>query len=83
MKVCTLSCYHVVVDNSNLKLPFPPIGNMDRHHYETFEKFGNNTFMLHLDNGRAYASLLLFSQTVYIVLCFFSLMGGLMAAIVI
>lgn len=27
-------------------------GNMDRHHYETFEKFGNDTFLLHLDNGR-------------------------------
>uniref|UniRef100_A0A8C5FWN5 FAM20 C-terminal domain-containing protein n=1 Tax=Gadus morhua TaxID=8049 RepID=A0A8C5FWN5_GADMO len=30
------------------------MGNMDRHHYETFEKFGNKTFMLHLDNGRAF-----------------------------
>lgn len=29
------------------------LGNMDRHHYETFEKFGNDTFLLHLDNGRA------------------------------
>ncbi|KAM7009252.1 extracellular serine/threonine protein kinase FAM20C-like [Tautogolabrus adspersus] len=29
-------------------------GNMDRHHYETFEKFGNNTFLIHLDNGRAF-----------------------------
>ncbi|XP_023254279.1 extracellular serine/threonine protein kinase FAM20C-like [Seriola lalandi dorsalis] len=27
---------------------------MDRHHYETFEKFGNETFLLHLDNGRAF-----------------------------
>lgn len=27
-------------------------GNMDRHHYETFEKFGNKTFIIHLDNGR-------------------------------
>ena len=27
-------------------------GNMDRHHYETFEKFGNDTFIIHLDNGR-------------------------------
>nr|XP_020483406.1 extracellular serine/threonine protein kinase FAM20C-like [Labrus bergylta] len=27
---------------------------MDRHHYETFEKFGNNTFLIHLDNGRAF-----------------------------
>ncbi|KAG7257355.1 hypothetical protein CRUP_029000 [Coryphaenoides rupestris] len=28
------------------------MGNMDRHHYETFEKFGNETFLIHLDNGR-------------------------------
>uniref|UniRef100_A0A4W4HNQ3 FAM20 C-terminal domain-containing protein n=1 Tax=Electrophorus electricus TaxID=8005 RepID=A0A4W4HNQ3_ELEEL len=28
--------------------------NMDRHHYETFEIFGNNTFLIHLDNGRAF-----------------------------
>ncbi|XP_062990629.1 extracellular serine/threonine protein kinase FAM20C-like [Elgaria multicarinata webbii] len=30
------------------------MGNMDRHHYETFEKFGNKTFFLHLDNGRGF-----------------------------
>ncbi|XP_060757719.1 extracellular serine/threonine protein kinase FAM20C isoform X2 [Neoarius graeffei] len=30
------------------------MGNMDRHHYETFEKFGNDTFIIHLDNGRAF-----------------------------
>ncbi|XP_070803856.1 extracellular serine/threonine protein kinase FAM20C-like [Pituophis catenifer annectens] len=30
------------------------MGNMDRHHYETFEKFGNHTFYLHLDNGRGF-----------------------------
>ncbi|XP_062311759.1 extracellular serine/threonine protein kinase FAM20C-like [Osmerus eperlanus] len=30
------------------------MSNMDRHHYETFEKFGNNTVLLHLDNGRAF-----------------------------
>ncbi|XP_003221059.2 extracellular serine/threonine protein kinase FAM20C [Anolis carolinensis] len=30
------------------------MGNMDRHHYETFQKFGNNTFFLHLDNGRGF-----------------------------
>lgn len=34
-------------------LSSPTEGNMDRHHYETFEKFGNYTFLLHLDNGRA------------------------------
>ncbi|XP_069920037.1 extracellular serine/threonine protein kinase FAM20C [Oryctolagus cuniculus] len=30
------------------------MGNMDRHHYETFEKFGNETFLIHLDNGRGF-----------------------------
>lgn len=30
------------------------IGNMDRHHYETFKVFGNNTFPLHLDHGRGF-----------------------------
>ncbi|XP_053114436.1 extracellular serine/threonine protein kinase FAM20C-like isoform X2 [Hemicordylus capensis] len=30
------------------------MGNMDRHHYETFQKFGNDTFLLHLDNGRGF-----------------------------
>ncbi|CAG2182703.1 unnamed protein product [Oppiella nova] len=30
------------------------IGNMDRHHYETFKHFGNNTFPLHLDHGRGF-----------------------------
>ncbi|XP_043922292.1 extracellular serine/threonine protein kinase FAM20C-like [Protopterus annectens] len=30
------------------------MGNLDRHHYETFEKFGNDTFLLHLDNGRGF-----------------------------
>lgn len=29
-------------------------GNMDRHHYETFLDFGNETFLLHLDNGRGF-----------------------------
>ncbi|XP_066140145.1 extracellular serine/threonine protein CG31145 [Euwallacea fornicatus] len=30
------------------------IGNMDRHHYETFRLFGNDTFTLHLDHGRGF-----------------------------
>ncbi|XP_072225158.1 extracellular serine/threonine protein kinase FAM20C-like [Leuresthes tenuis] len=30
------------------------MGNMDRHHYETFDKFGNDTFIIHLDNGRGF-----------------------------
>ncbi|KAK0049101.1 extracellular serine/threonine protein kinase FAM20C [Biomphalaria pfeifferi] len=29
-------------------------GNLDRHHYETFQDFDNETFLLHLDNGRAF-----------------------------
>ncbi|CAL4116385.1 unnamed protein product, partial [Meganyctiphanes norvegica] len=30
------------------------IGNMDRHHYETFKLFGNNSAPIHLDHGRAF-----------------------------
>ncbi|PRD22885.1 UNVERIFIED_CONTAM: Fam20c, partial [Trichonephila clavipes] len=30
------------------------IGNMDRHHYETFKIFGNDSFILHLDQGRGF-----------------------------
>jgi len=30
------------------------MGNMDRHHYETFKLFGNDTFLVHLDHGRAF-----------------------------
>jgi hypothetical protein len=31
------------------------MGNMDRHHYETFSVFGTNeTFPVHLDHGRAF-----------------------------
>lgn len=29
-------------------------GNMDRHHYETFKIFGNDSFTLHLDHGRGF-----------------------------
>lgn len=29
-------------------------GNMDRHHYETFNIFGNDTFTVHLDHGRGF-----------------------------
>ncbi|XP_041364841.1 extracellular serine/threonine protein kinase FAM20C-like [Gigantopelta aegis] len=29
-------------------------GNLDRHHYETIEVYGNNTFLLHFDNGRGF-----------------------------
>ncbi|XP_045035916.1 extracellular serine/threonine protein CG31145 [Daphnia magna] len=29
-------------------------GNMDRHHYETLSLFGNQTFPIHLDQGRAF-----------------------------
>lgn len=30
------------------------MGNMDRHHYETFTLFGNDSFPIHLDHGRAF-----------------------------
>ncbi|XP_075231882.1 extracellular serine/threonine protein CG31145 [Lycorma delicatula] len=30
------------------------MGNMDRHHYETFRAFGNESFPLHLDHGRGF-----------------------------
>ena len=31
------------------------MGNMDRHHYETFKLFKNNSgYTLHLDNGRGF-----------------------------
>ncbi|XP_069973537.1 extracellular serine/threonine protein CG31145-like [Penaeus vannamei] len=30
------------------------IGNMDRHHYETFKMFGNNSAPIHLDHGRGF-----------------------------
>ncbi|XP_050548825.1 extracellular serine/threonine protein CG31145 [Daktulosphaira vitifoliae] len=30
------------------------MGNMDRHHYETFTVFGNDSFPIHLDHGRAF-----------------------------
>ncbi|EFN84907.1 Dentin matrix protein 4 [Harpegnathos saltator] len=29
-------------------------GNMDRHHYETFRLFGNDSFTLYLDHGRGF-----------------------------
>lgn len=29
-------------------------GNMDRHHFETFSVFGNTSFPIHLDHGRAF-----------------------------
>lgn len=29
-------------------------GNMDRHHYEYFKIYGNNSFVMHLDNGRGF-----------------------------
>ena len=29
-------------------------GNMDRHHYETINIFGNDSYPIHLDQGRAF-----------------------------
>lgn len=31
-------------------------GNMDRHHYEMFTKFGDDGFLIHLDNARGWVS---------------------------
>uniref|UniRef100_A0A8C6Z193 FAM20A golgi associated secretory pathway pseudokinase n=1 Tax=Nothoprocta perdicaria TaxID=30464 RepID=A0A8C6Z193_NOTPE len=33
---------------------YPLTGNMDRHHYEMFTKFGDDGFLLHLDNARGF-----------------------------
>ncbi|KAM4623520.1 pseudokinase FAM20A [Polymixia lowei] len=30
------------------------MGNMDRHHYEIFTKFGDDSFLLHFDNARGF-----------------------------
>lgn len=30
------------------------MGNMDRHHYETFKAFGSEVFTIHLDHGRGF-----------------------------
>ena len=30
------------------------MGNMDRHHYETFKSFGNKSYPIHLDHGRGF-----------------------------
>ncbi|XP_076451530.1 extracellular serine/threonine protein CG31145-like [Babylonia areolata] len=30
------------------------MGNLDRHHYESFRTFGNDSFIVHLDNGRGF-----------------------------
>lgn len=48
-----------LVPVAQLCVLFVNTGNMDRHHYETFEKFGNETFIIHLDNGRGYDTALL------------------------
>ncbi|XP_076309113.1 extracellular serine/threonine protein CG31145-like isoform X3 [Tachypleus tridentatus] len=37
-----------------LKTFFISPGNMDRHHYETFKIFQNDSFPLHLDHGRGF-----------------------------
>ncbi|XP_074434930.1 extracellular serine/threonine protein kinase FAM20C-like isoform X4 [Larus michahellis] len=46
----------ITTDKKLAKTFFISPGNMDRHHYETFEKFGNDTFLLHLDNGRGFGT---------------------------
>ncbi|KFP01462.1 Protein FAM20A, partial [Calypte anna] len=45
---CLVGCQETLF----LFCPFP--GNMDRHHYEMFTKFGDSGFLLHLDNARGF-----------------------------
>lgn len=46
----------VLFVSAQLRVWYSHTGNMDRHHYETFEKFGNETFIIHLDNGRGFVT---------------------------
>lgn len=48
--------FYMRIDTFAIRLIFVNIptltGNMDRHHYEVFSKFGEEGFPLHLDNAR-------------------------------
>lgn len=44
------TCPLALGPSSNVSPSFT--GNMDRHHYEMFTKFGDDGFLIHLDNAR-------------------------------
>ncbi|MGH0119406.1 UNVERIFIED_CONTAM: hypothetical protein FKN15_022541 [Acipenser sinensis] len=48
----TSEIWEITTDRKLARTFYRSPGNLDRHHYETFERFGNDTFLIHLDNGR-------------------------------
>ncbi|MGH0172319.1 UNVERIFIED_CONTAM: hypothetical protein FKN15_067241, partial [Acipenser sinensis] len=50
----TSEIWEITTDRKLARTFYRSPGNLDRHHYETFERFGNDTFLIHLDNGRGF-----------------------------
>uniref|UniRef100_G3TFS7 FAM20C golgi associated secretory pathway kinase n=1 Tax=Loxodonta africana TaxID=9785 RepID=G3TFS7_LOXAF len=46
---------HRILDLMDMTIFDFLMGNMDRHHYETFEKFGNETFIIHMSSACPFA----------------------------